>query len=245
MRILIAVPAHNEELCLEKSLRHLLAVLPSLLTPHAWEVVVAENGSHDGTTRIVERLQTEEPLLRLLQRTEPGKGGAIKAAWTDRQADVYGFIDADLSPNPSDIPKLLTALEDYDVAIASRRIAGAEVEQSTLRRAVSGAYNAAASTCLRIPVRDLQCGLKLVRREAVEHLLPLVEDTGYFFDTEFLALAHTHGFRIAEVPIRWQETPDPRRKSSLGLFRTGSRMARDVWRLRRRMKTDGKTRPPS
>lgn len=238
MRILIAVPAHNEELCLEKNLRRLFAVLPSLLAPHAWEIVVAENGSHDNTAQIVERLQAEEPHLHLLRRTEPGKGGAIKAAWTDQQADIYSFIDADLSPDPADVPKLLAALEDHDIAIASRRIAGTDVEQTLLRRAVSSAYNTVASACLRIPVRDLQCGLKFIRREAVEHLLPLVEDTSFFFDTELLAHAHARGYRIAEIPIRWRETPDPRRKSSLSLFRTGSRMARDLWRLRRGLRDD-------
>jgi hypothetical protein len=111
-------------------------------------------------------------------------------------------MDVDLSTDLGVLLPLVAPLISghSDVAIGSRLARGARVVRGPQREFISRCYNLILRTVLQVRFSDAQCGFKAVRRDAAEQLLPLVEDTGWFFDTELLVRA---GLRIHEVPVDW------------------------------------------
>ena len=97
-----------------------------------------------------------------------------------------------------------------DIAIGTRLAAGARVVRGRKRELISRSYNAILRTALRTRFSDAQCGFKAMRVECARALLPHVQDTAWFFDTELLVLAERSGMRIAEVPVDWVDDPDSR-----------------------------------
>jgi glycosyltransferase involved in cell wall biosynthesis len=237
MNVAIVIPAHNEEAVIEPNLRRVFSTLPELLANDSFEIVVVENDSTDRTGEVVRRLTREFPNLRLMTTQARGKGQAIRSGWLQSDADAYAFMDADLSADLEHFPRLLDALADADVAIGSRRHPEAEVERSVARTVLSRAYNIIARASLGIPISDLQCGFKAVRRHVVLDLVPKTEHAGYFFDTELLALAHREDYRIVEVPIRWSETTTRGRTSRVNVPKTSWELFQNLWKLRRRLRT--------
>ncbi len=84
---------------------------------------------------------------------------------------------------------------------------------------------------LKLPVRDTQCGFKMLRAEAAKRLFELSQERGYLFDLEILALAQRCGYRVTEVPINWSDKPG----SQLKMHRECGRIMTDMWRVRRRL----------
>jgi hypothetical protein len=121
-------------------------------------------------------------------------------------------MDVDLSTDLGGLLPLVAPLISghSDVAIGSRLARGARVVRGPKRELISRSYNLILRTVLGVRFSDAQCGFKAVRRDAAQQLLPLVEDTGWFFDTELLVLAERAGLRIHEVPVDWVDDPDSR-----------------------------------
>ena len=95
------------------------------------------------------------------------------------------------------------------------------------REVISRAYNLILRSVLHLRVRDAQCGFKAVRTDALQRLLPEVEDDTWFFDTELLVRAQRAGLRILEIPVDWVDDPDSR----VDIVRTALDDLRGVWRL--------------
>ena len=125
---------------------------------------------------------------------------------------VLAYLDVDLSTDLGGLLPLVAPLISghSDVAIGSRLVRGARVVRGPQREFISRSYNLILRTVLGVGFSDAQCGFKAVRRDAAQQLLPLVEDTGWFFDTELLVLAERTGLRIHEVPVDWVDDPDSR-----------------------------------
>jgi glycosyltransferase involved in cell wall biosynthesis len=241
-RINLTLPVYNEEAQLAASVRRVMEALKSeFRRPKAegevgWEVVIAENGSTDGTWRMAEEVArefagVEGVRVTARQRAVAGRGGALKEAWLASGAEIVSYMDVDLSTDLADYPRLLKPLlaGEADVVIGSRLAAGAAVKRSWRREVLSRSYNALLHGALGLRVKDAQCGFKALSRAAAERLLPQVADEGWFFDTELLWRAQRAGLRIAEIPVRWVEDRDTR----VRLWPTIWRDVRGVWRLRR------------
>jgi hypothetical protein len=121
-------------------------------------------------------------------------------------------MDVDLSTDLAALEPLVTPLvrNDADVAIGSRLARGARVTRGLKREVISRAYNGLLRTYSGARFSDAQCGFKAVRRDAAALLVPMIEDDGWFFDTELLLLAQHYGMRIHEVPVEWVDDPDSR-----------------------------------
>lgn len=236
MKILMVIPAYNEELVIEKSLRLAIGAFDGLLSGHDWAVLVADNGSSDRTREIVRGVAGECPRVGLLRISRKGKGLAIREAWNSGDADVYAFMDADLATDLRDVPALIEGAARSGIAVGSRTHGRSVVVRSLPRRIVSLGYRLAARAFVPVSVRDLQCGFKAVRRDAVHALLPLLTHDGFFFDTELLAHAERNGFVVSEIPIRWEEGRDARRKTSVKIFATAWDNFRHLWILRRKLR---------
>lgn len=236
MKILIVIPTYNEELVIEKNLRAAAHAFERLLGGHDWELVVADNGSSDRTVEIVRDLSADRPRLSLLSVGKKGKGLAIREAWRSRDADLYAFMDADLATDLRDVPALIEAAARSGVAAGSRFHQKSAVVRSFSRRIVSRGYRLAARLLVPVKTQDLQCGFKAIRRDAADAILPHLTHDGFFFDTEILAHAERLGYVVTDVPIRWEEGRDARRKTSVKIFATAWDNFKHLWILRKKLR---------
>ena len=207
----IVVPVHNEEATLERSIRRLHAYLTERF-PLPWLVTVADNASTDRTWADACCLAEELDGVRAVHLGESGRGRALRAVWSASTAPVVAYMDVDLSTDLDALLPLVAPLVTghSDLAIGTRLAPGARVVRGPKREAISRSYNLLLKAALRSGFSDAQCGFKAVRTEVAHALLPMVEDQGWFFDTELLVLAEHNGLRIHEVPVDWVDDPDSR-----------------------------------
>jgi putative flippase GtrA len=227
----IVVPVFDEEQDLEASIRTLHGYLTDHFTV-PWAITIADNASTDGTWPIAQRLATTLPGVRALHLDQKGRGRALRAAWSASEARVVAYMDVDLSTDLDALLPLVAPLLSghSDVAIGTRLASHARVVRGPKRELISRGYNLLLRTTLRAGFSDAQCGFKAVRADVARELLPLVEDQGWFFDTELLVLAEHNGLRIHEVPVDWIDDP----VSRVDIVRTATGDLRGVWRLLRR-----------
>jgi len=215
LRINLTLPIFNEVTQLAVNLARVRAYLVQLPT-WRWEIVLADNGSTDGTTELARRLAHEtppEPIpVHAVHLPCPGRGRALKTVWLASDADVLSYMDLDLSTDLAHLPELIGVVAEgrADLAVGSRLAPGARTTRGWKRELLSRAYNRLTRAVLGLRVRDAQCGFKALSRPAARALLPRVHDPGFFFDTELLVRAQWDGWRVLELPVRWTDDPDSR-----------------------------------
>ncbi|MBX3100359.1 MAG: bifunctional glycosyltransferase family 2/GtrA family protein [Salinibacterium sp.] len=204
MRLDIVVPVFNEQDSLESSIRVLHATLADQFD-ESWRITIADNASTDDTPQIAARLAAELPGIAVLHLDEKGRGRALKRAWLESSAEVVAYLDVDLSTDLRALPPLVAPLLSghSDIAIGTRLGRGSRVVRGIKREFVSRSYNILLRRAMGVTFSDAQCGFKAMRRDVAQRVLPLVEDTGWFFDTELLIIAERAGLRIHEVPVDW------------------------------------------
>ncbi|GIF19561.1 putative flippase GtrA [Actinoplanes tereljensis] len=207
----VVVPVYNEEIDLEPCVRRLHAYL-SAHFPYRFRITVADNASTDSTAEVAGRLAGELPGVAAVHLPEKGRGRALKYVWTHSDAAVLAYMDVDLSTDLGALLPLVAPLISghSDLAIGSRLARGSRVVRGAKREFISRTYNLILRGTLSARFSDAQCGFKAIRSDVAERLLPMVEDTGWFFDTEMLVLAERAGLRIHEVPVDWVDDPDSR-----------------------------------
>ncbi|MFI9587615.1 glycosyltransferase [Streptomyces sp. NPDC052236] len=207
----VVVPVFNEETDLEPCVRRLHAHLRETF-PYPFRITVADNASTDGTPWIAVWLASELPEVEWMRVAEKGRGRALHVAWSRSPAPVLAYLDVDLSTDLAALLPLVAPLISghSDIAIGTRLARGSQVVRGPKREIISRCYNALLRSTLAVGFSDAQCGFKAVRRDVAERLLPLVKDSGWFFDTELLVIAERAGLRIHEVPVDWVDDPDSR-----------------------------------
>ncbi|MFT3834065.1 MAG: glycosyltransferase family 2 protein [Micropruina sp.] len=230
----IVIPVYNEAADLERSIRRLAAFLDDAL-PYRHRVTIADNASTDDTLAIAQRLSAELDGVRVVHLDAKGRGRALKQTWLASDADVVAYMDVDLSTDLNALLPLLAPLVSghSDVAIGTRLARSARVVRGPKREFISRTYNLILRGTLRVSFSDAQCGFKAMRADVAQRLLPLVEDTNWFFDTELLVLAQRAGLRIHEVPVDWTDDPG----TTVDIAATATEDLRGVWRLLRGLST--------
>lgn len=205
VRALVILPTFNEaENVLDLS-REILAADSGL------EILVVDDNSPDGTGDLVEGARDQEPRIHLLRR--PGKlglGSAYLAGFRyglDRDFERILTMDCDGSHHPRHLPAVLEAAQQSDMVIGSRYVpGGGVVNWPWYRRALSGFANLYTRLLLRVPTHDNTAGFRCYSREVLETVDPFqVRSSGYSFLYEMVYRVHRAGFRIAEVPIVFEE----------------------------------------
>jgi glycosyltransferase involved in cell wall biosynthesis len=203
--VLVTIPVCNEAAMLDASLHRLVRDLDA--SGISYRLSVAEDGSSDATPAVLQRLQAEFPSL--LVSTSPhrrGRGWALRHMWSEIDADIYAFVDADLAAGPTALIDVVSAVQrGADVATGSRYCAGAIVRRPPLRDLVSRGYNWIVRRTFGDHIEDHQCGLKAFTRESMADLLTMSRENSWAWDTEVLVLAELAGMRVAEVPVEWTE----------------------------------------
>jgi dolichyl-phosphate beta-glucosyltransferase len=227
----LIVPTYNEARRIVSTLQVLRAEFRG--QPRV-EVIFVDDGSRDGTADVIATYIRDWPAARLIRSPwNQGKGAAIKAGVGLARNDRLVFMDADLSSDLDDLPRLIAALDDADVVLGSRSIAGAKVSYTrdrSMRKVQSKFFNGFACALAGVVASDTQCGFKAFRADSAKLLFHLVEGKGFAFDVEVLALAQLLDFRVVEVPIRWVEADG----TTVRPVRDPLIMIRDLLRTRRR-----------
>jgi dolichol-phosphate mannosyltransferase len=212
--LLVVLPTYNERNNLER--------ITSGILHYSWtRILIVDDGSPDGTGQLADELAVRYPgRVSVLHRAGPrGLGLAyidgLREALADG-AEAIGQMDADLSHDPSYLPDLVDALEQYDLVIGSRYLKGVSVVNWPLHRiALSAFANRYIRAITGIDTQDCTSGFRVWRREALARIsLDAVHTDGYAFLTEMLYRAARAGCRIGEVPIIFIERREGHSKVS-------------------------------
>jgi len=234
----IVIPAFNEE----------TRILPTLEAVGDYlaraglraEVLVVDDGSTDSTAaRVSERLRAL-PGLRLLRNgRNRGKGFSIRHGVSESRGRLVLLTDADLSTPIQEIRSLWPAVTEhgYGIAIGSRALdpSRVEVPQGWIRRKLGNCFNLLVRAVTGLPLRDTQCGFKLLIREVFLPIFNVACVDRFAYDVEILYLAHRRGIRIAEIPVIWRNSPQTRVRVLLDPFL----MLADLARIALRQGTGG------
>nr|WP_311491217.1 polyprenol monophosphomannose synthase [uncultured Alloprevotella sp.] len=220
---IVIIPTYNEKENIEKIIRAVLG-----LGPHAFNILVIDDGSPDGTAAIVKRLMEDEFKNRLFiieRRGKLGLGTAYIAGfkWAIEQKYDYIFeMDADFSHDPKDLPRLYEACatDGADVAIGSRYVSGVNVVNWPMGRVLMSYYASKyVRTVLGVKLHDTTAGFKCYRRQVLEAIdLDAIRFKGYAFQIEMKFTAYKLGFKIKEVPVIFVNRREGTSKMSGGIF---------------------------
>lgn len=202
MTVMVILPTYNES-------ENIGRIIPRILeTDPAFEVLVVDDGSPDGTAGVVEAMMASEPRIGLLKRSgKNGLGSAYRAGFREalRREDVrYVFeMDADLSHDPKYLSQFLRLMEDHDLVVGSRYLTGVNVVNWPFHRLLlSYLANVFVKWVFGMPVTDSTSGFKCFRREVLERIdLDRSSTDGYAFQVEMNYEAWKKGFRLVELPI--------------------------------------------
>ncbi len=224
----VVVPVFNEEQALPRSVVILADFLKANLS-NPWQIIIADNASTDGTKSVSEMLCERYSGVNYLYIPQKGRGLALRSAWLDSTADIVSYMDVDLSTDLAHFPQLVNSLEEgYHVAIGSRLSKGSRVTRGLKREVVSRSYNLLIKSLFFTPFRDAQCGFKALTRTTARAIVPHIKNNNWFFDTELLIIAAKRGYRINQVPVKWDDDPG----TTVNIARTAREDLKGLLRLR-------------
>jgi len=222
-RATVCLPTYNERENLEPMLR--------ALGDANVRVLVIDDNSPDGTGRLADRLAQELDYVDVLHRPrKEGLGPAYIAGFRQALADSAERIlemDCDFSHDPKDVPRLIDATDDADLALGSRYVEGGQVaDWGPVRRAISAGGSFYARVLLSAQIRDLTGGFKCYRADVLRTIdLDAIDSKGYAFQIETTYRALRAGFRVVEVPITFAD------REAGGSKMSGAIVLEAIWKV--------------
>ncbi|WP_245860381.1 flippase-like domain-containing protein [Methanosarcina spelaei] len=199
-----------------------------------FEIIIAEDGSTDGTDRIASRLSEQHAyVVHLHSDKRQGRGKALNRAFKVASGEVLCYIDVDLATDMKYLEKLIKAVstDDYDFATGSRMMPDSDAKRPFKREFASRGYNFLVRLFLNSKLCDHQCGFKAFRREALFELLDEIENEHWFWDTEVLVRAQHKGYKVIEFPVYWRHGES----SKVNLAKDVKGMGSEIFRLWREL----------
>jgi glycosyltransferase involved in cell wall biosynthesis len=229
--ISIVLPAYNEALRIEKCILEVEQAVSSFSS--SYELIVAEDGSTDGTYAIVAELSRSNPRLSMLHSpVRLGKGKAIRRALNSAEGEVIVFMDVDLATSLDYLQQIVSLARTYQgMAIGSRHVKGAKVQRRISRTVSSLIYNLFVRILFLDGVRDHQCGFKAMNRGVADVLLGKIKSDGFFFDTEMILWCRKLSLTVVEVGVEWSEN-QKKSESAVRLFPDSLRLGLDLLKFR-------------
>ena len=212
MKLSVIIPSFNE---MDNLKRGVLEKVESFLSSQKYdfEILIVDDGSTDGSIKLIEGLTKNSKNVRLIKNSHGGKAIAVMTGLLDSKGDIGLFTDMDQATPVSEVEKILPFFEeDFDIVIGSRQgRKGAPV----IRKLMAFGFSLIRTIILGLPFKDTQCGFKAFNRKSIETLFPVLRDrwkkhlrekgaaVNAAFDVETLYLAQKKGFKIKEVPVQW------------------------------------------
>jgi glycosyltransferase involved in cell wall biosynthesis len=222
VKLSVVFPAYNEADALEDTIKKVILNLDTFID--SYEIIIAEDGSIDGTNKIAAMLAEKNNRIKHIHgQKRLGRGTALKNSFKKSSGEILVYMDLDLATDLSHLKELIEAIsiKDFDFATGSRLLSKSKVNRSWTRNLASSSYNLIVRKLLGSKIKDHQCGFKSFRREPLLILLDEVEASHWFWDTEILVRANRRGYKIKEIPVLWKsgkETKVRLLKDSLSMF---------------------------
>lgn len=239
VEVSVVFPAYNEAERLEGAVEKAIEALGEFT--RSYEIIIAEDGSTDGTDEIAFRLSKKYPFVKHIHSDKRlGRGRALKNAFKKSRGEVLVYMDVDLATDIKHLKTLVESIrEGYDFATGSRMLPESKVERSLSRRIASKGYNFMVRALLGSKVRDHQCGFKSFRRRSLLQILDEVIAGHWFWDTETLVRASRRGYKIKEIPVEWRGTGE----TKVSLLKDSLDMGVQVLKLWWKLKVSSLFRP--
>jgi glycosyltransferase involved in cell wall biosynthesis len=223
VKVSVVLPTYNEADSIEVAVAKVMGALGKY--DGTYEIIIAEDGSTDGTDKKAAALAAEFPgvVKHIHEEKRLGRGNALKNAFKQSSGDILVYMDVDLATDVRYLDALIRSVEveGFDLATGSRLLAESRVKRSGTRHIASKTYNLLVRWLLGSKVKDHQCGFKAFRREPLMQLLDEVSAGHWFWDTEILVRANRRGYTIKEIPVDWKggrETKVRLLQDSLSMF---------------------------
>ncbi|MGI8734755.1 MAG: dolichyl-phosphate beta-glucosyltransferase [Pyrinomonadaceae bacterium] len=229
----IVVPAYNEAARLGKSLPEILAYLNREISSP--ELIIVDDGSTDNTAAVAREILAKPDRVRasvVSYQSNLGKGRAVRLGLLASRGDIGLFTDADLSTPISETPKVVEPIlsGECDLVFGSRALDRGliGVHQPWRREQGGRVFNLAVRLATGLPFWDTQCGFKAFRMDVCRPLIEGATIDRFGFDVELIYLAYRAGFRLREVPVRW----DHNEGSKVNVFSDSFKMLNEVGVIR-------------
>jgi len=205
MTITVVIPMYNDVRFAKKCIREVERTLAQFTTDY--EIVVAEDGSTDGTDLIVAQVAASSDRIVCMHSDHRlGRGLALRRAFKISRGDIIAYIDADLATALNALRYLIEAARRTGgMSVGSRVMRGAIVNRPLLRMLVTRVYNIIVRMLFHDGILDHQCGFKAFSKPLLEAVLDDVVDNSWFWDTEIIIRAKEAGFEVLEIPVKWTE----------------------------------------
>ncbi len=228
VEVSIVLPAYNEAVRIESTVER-TAVALGEITP-SFEIIIAEDGSKDGTDRISAELAKKYGYVVHLHSDErQGRGRALNRAFKASKGEILGYIDVDLATDMKHLRELIQYIRDgHDFATGSRMLPESDVKRPFKRGFASKGFNFLTRLMLGSKLYDHQCGFKSFRRASLFKIMDSIKDTHWFWDTELYVRAQRAGFRVVEFPVEWKHGGTTKVNLIKDVFGMGSQIFR-LW----------------
>lgn len=224
------LPVYNDRAALERAIPVSLEALEGCAD--RFELVIAEDGSTDGSAEYVREWSGRDPRVRLLHSDERlGRGRALNRAFRASGAPIVCYYDVDLATDMRHLGDLVSAVRDgAAISTGSRLMPGSEIVRSGGREFASRGYNMLVRTVLGSRLHDHQCGFKAFDRARLLPLIERVQAPHWFWDTEVLVRGQQARYPVVELPVRWTEGPGTTVRSK-DVVEMGTAVFRLWWQL--------------
>nr|WP_321349688.1 glycosyltransferase [uncultured Methanoregula sp.] len=224
------IPVFNDRESLELAIPRSLETL-SKITPD-FEIIIAEDGSTDGSSEFVRDYEKRDSRIRLLHSDErQGRGRALTRAIRDAKGSIVCYYDVDLATNMQHLRELIGAIQEgSDMSTGSRLLPQSDIVRTEGREIASRSYNLLVRVILGSALFDHQCGFKAFNRERILPLLPTIRSDHWFWDTEILVRGQKMGFTVKEFPVHWRAGKGTTVRMK-DVFEMGSAILRLWWQI--------------
>ncbi len=197
-RLTFFFPAYNEEENVERTVQLALEKIGPMVDG-SLEVLIVDDGSTDRTPQLADSLAGADSRVRVHHQPNRGYGGALKAGFENARGELIGFSDGDLQFDPGEMQRLLDRLADTSRPVDA--VIGFRIKRRDPfhRLFIAKTYNTIVSVAFGLRVRDIDCAMKLFRREVFDGLR--LDADGPFLSAELLIKLRARGVRMAQVGV--------------------------------------------
>jgi len=228
--VTVVIPVFNDLHALEIAVPRSIEILSRITS--GFELIIAEDGSTDGSSDFVRQYELRDPRIHLLHSDERlGRGKALNRAIYESKTNIVCYYDVDLATDLKHLPELIGSIrEGADIATGSRLMPGSDTLRTGGREIASRTYNFLVRFFLGSRIYDHQCGFKAFNKEYILHVLPEIQSNHWFWDTELLVRSQRNGCRLVEFPVRWRAGKGTTVKIN-DVFEMGSSILKLWWQI--------------